>query len=277
MEPLGPAPDLASYDSILINSSAGKDSQAMLDYVVSLTDKASIPRERLTVVHADLGRMEWPGTLDLASEHAAHYNLRFEVVSRPQGNLLSHVRRRGMWPDAARRYCTSQHKTGQVQKLMTRIVANIRGVDEENGRPPRRVRLLNCMGMRSDESPARRKRPGYIQNLASSNGRRHVDDWLPIKDWTLEDVWRRIDKAGTRVHTAYALRMPRVSCSLCVLASKAALVQAARLRPDLAADYLEVEKEIHHDFRQNLPMRQIVELAAVDNAEERRQIENWVT
>jgi hypothetical protein len=31
-------PDLSSYHCILVNSSAGKDSQAMLDYLVELAD-----------------------------------------------------------------------------------------------------------------------------------------------------------------------------------------------------------------------------------------------
>ncbi len=46
-------PELASYDVILVNSSAGKDSQSMLDEVVRLCDAAGVPRSRLTVVHAD--------------------------------------------------------------------------------------------------------------------------------------------------------------------------------------------------------------------------------
>ena len=33
-------PDLASFDFIIVNTSAGKDSQAMLDYLVELADAA---------------------------------------------------------------------------------------------------------------------------------------------------------------------------------------------------------------------------------------------
>ncbi len=66
-------PDLATYHWIVLNSSAGKDSQAMLDYVVELSDQAGLPRSRLIVAHADLGRVEWPGTRALAEEQARHY------------------------------------------------------------------------------------------------------------------------------------------------------------------------------------------------------------
>ena len=45
-------PELVSYHWIVVNSSAGKDSQAMLDYVVEQCDQAHVPRERLVVALA---------------------------------------------------------------------------------------------------------------------------------------------------------------------------------------------------------------------------------
>ena len=81
-------PDITTYDLILLNSSAGKDSQAMIDYVVGLADAAGVPRTRLVVAHADLGRVEWKGTRALAERQAQAYGLRFEAIARPQGNLL---------------------------------------------------------------------------------------------------------------------------------------------------------------------------------------------
>jgi hypothetical protein len=46
-------PDLTTYHWITINSSAGKDSQAMLDVVVEQCDQVGVPRSRLVVAHAD--------------------------------------------------------------------------------------------------------------------------------------------------------------------------------------------------------------------------------
>src|SRR4051812_11013900 len=114
-------PDLTSYDWILLNSSGGKDSQAMLDSVYRQCSAVGVPLERLVVVHCDLGRVEWEGTRSLAARQAAHYGIRFEVVSRPQGDLLTHVELRGKWPSSTARYCTSDHKRGQVRTLMTRL------------------------------------------------------------------------------------------------------------------------------------------------------------
>src|SRR5262245_17495408 len=109
-------PNLTLYDIILVNSSAGKDSQAMLDVVVERAQVLSI-LNRVVVVHCDLGRVEWPGTRELAEAQARHYGVRFEVVRREQGDLLSQVRRRRKWPDPKRRYCTSDQKRAPVEKL----------------------------------------------------------------------------------------------------------------------------------------------------------------
>src|SRR5262249_32823092 len=107
-------PDLKAYHFLVLNSSAGKDSQAMLDYVVELADRAGVPRSRLLVAHADLGRVEWPGTRELAEEQARHYGLAFVAVARPQGDLLDHIPQRGMFPSPSARYCTANHKRGQI-------------------------------------------------------------------------------------------------------------------------------------------------------------------
>ena len=244
-------PDLASYDVILVNSSAGKDSQAMLDHVVGLAGAAGV-LERVVVVHCDLGRVEWEGTRELAEEQARHYGVRFEVVSRPQGDLLTQVEQRGMWPDAARRYCTSDHKRGQVYRLLTKLAAE---VSARTGR--RQARVLNCLGIRAEESPARAKKVPFQKDAQASNGRRHVDTWLPIFAWSLDDVWKTIRASGVRHHRAYDLGMPRLSCAFCVLASKGALLLAAKHNPELLDADVAVEQKIGHSFMKSLPIAQI--------------------
>lgn len=253
-------PDLAQYDVLLINTSGGKDSQAMLDHVVELADDAGV-RNRLVAVHADLGRMEWPGTRELAEEQVRHYGLRFEVVSRrtrtgQSQTLLEQVEQRGMWPASTSRYCTSDHKRGPITTLYTRLVAELRQSD-----PRRHVQLLNMLGLRAQESTARALKPALVINERASNGRRTVTDWLPLHDWSEQQVWDRIRASGVRHHPAYDLGMPRLSCRFCVLASTSALVRSAQLNPELAAEYAAVETRINHTFRKDLSMAQIIERA----------------
>lgn len=91
------------------------------------------------------------------------------------------------------------------------------------------------------------------------------DTWLPIHDWTERQVWQRIHASGVPYHPAYDAGMSRLSCSLCVLASRADLVRAAQLRPDLAAEYAALEVEIGHRFRNDMSMADIISAAAASN------------
>lgn len=255
-------PELADYDRILVNSSAGKDSQASL-HVVATAARAAGVSDRIVVVHADLGNAEWDGVPQLAAEHAAHYGLRFELVGRARAGktetILERVAQRGKWPDAARRWCTSDHKRGPIRTLMTRLSAELRESGQALDRP---VALLNVMGLRAEESPARSRRIPYAHNHSASNGRRRVDDWYPIHDWPLARVWDTIAAAGTRTHPAYAAGMTRLSCRFCVLASRADLICSARLNPVLAQRYAAVEQQTGHRFRVDLSMADVIAAAA---------------
>lgn len=253
-------PDLGSYDVIIVNSSAGKDSQAMLDVVHEAATARGLT-DRLVVVHCDLGRVEWPGTRELAERQAGVYGLRFEAVrNRNWADLLERIEARGKWPDNNNRYCTSEFKTGQVRILMTRLVREIRVAHywSANGRDGRPVRILNCLGLRRQESPRRAKKDPFRFDSLSSNGRRHVDEWLPILEWSVDDVWDRIRASGVEHHPAYDAGMPRLSCQFCVLASRSALTLAAQLSPGLAGEYAAAEERMGHRFRNDLSMADIL-------------------
>lgn len=261
-------PELASYHWIVLNSSAGKDSQAMLDLVVEHCDAARVRRDRLIVAHADLGRVEWPGTRELAEEQARHYGLAFVAVSRPQGDLLEHIERRGMFPSPAARYCTSDHKRGQIARVLTWLAHRSRRAGVK------KVRILNCLGLRAEESPARADRPAFGFDPRSSNGRRHVDCWLPLHAWTVQQVWDRIRASGVRHHPAYDLGMPRLSCCFCIFAPRSALLLAGKHNPELLAEYVAVERRIGHSFRVELPLASVQK--ALQYGEEPGTVKDWL-
>jgi 3'-phosphoadenosine 5'-phosphosulfate sulfotransferase (PAPS reductase)/FAD synthetase len=261
-------PDLTAYDWIVLNSSAGKDSQAVLDYVVERADRAGVPRGRLLVAHADLGRVEWPGTRELAEEQARHYGLAFVAVARPQGDLLEHIAQRGMFPSPAARYCTANHKRGQILKVLTRLAERSRQAGA------RVCRILNCLGLRAEESPARARRPPFAPNEVASNGRRWVDDWLPLHGWTAAQVWDRIRAGCVRHHPAYDLGMPRLSCCFCIFAPRSALLLAGKHNPELLAEYVRVERAIGHRFRKELPLADVQ--AALRRGEQPGPVHDWL-
>jgi 3'-phosphoadenosine 5'-phosphosulfate sulfotransferase (PAPS reductase)/FAD synthetase len=265
-------PYLPSYDWIVVCSSAGKDSLAMLDVVAGLAREAEV-LDRLVVVHADLGRVEWKGTRELAARQAALYGARFEVVTRPQGDLIDHIRARKRFPGPGlTRYCTSDHKRGPIFTLYTRLA-------KELGRRGRPARILECMGLRAEESPARAKQISFRRREDASNGRRLVDAWLPIHAWSTPAVWDHIRGKGLPYHPAYDLGMPRLSCCFCIYSPRAALMLAGKHNPELLAEYVALEAEIGHSFqhsgKRRLPIADVK--AALDRGEEagKEAIASW--
>lgn len=135
---------------------------------------------------------------------------------------------------------------------MTRLVAQHRAVHG-----PQPVRILNCLGLRAQESRARALRIPFGPEPSASNGRRHVDRWLPIHTWTTEQVWATIRASGLPWHPAYDAGLARLSCVLCVLAPRRQLELAARLNPDLARQYAVVEQRIGHRFKADLSITEV--------------------
>jgi 3'-phosphoadenosine 5'-phosphosulfate sulfotransferase (PAPS reductase)/FAD synthetase len=305
-----PSPSLSSYDVILINSSAGKDSLVMQSVVCKQAEELGI-LNRVVVVHCDLGRVEWQGTRELAVAQAAHFGVRFFAVFRRQGDLLTQIESRGKFPAPQQRYCTAHHKQNQVNRVFTQLTIEARSGDlleqiEERGKFPdprrryctsdqkrapvhrlltaladearghdrKRIRILNCMGMRADESPARAKKKPFTASKAS-NGRRQVEDWLPLHRWTLAEIWRHIDTTGLRplVHYAYSLGMPRLSCCFCIFSTRSALLLAGKHNRALLDEYVAVERRIGHRFKNDLSLAEIA--AALDAGEEPGPVSDW--
>jgi 3'-phosphoadenosine 5'-phosphosulfate sulfotransferase (PAPS reductase)/FAD synthetase len=206
-----------------------------------------------------------------STEHAAWYGLRHEVVCREvtgedgervAESLSEHIEAHGMWPDAARRYCTSDLKRAPVYRLMTRLAREQQAVGVTG-----RVRILNVLGLRAQESPHRAAMAAFSHDQRATNQTvRHVDQWLPIHGWHADQVWARIQEAGTRPHPVYAAGLPRLSCRFCVLASESALIRAAQLDPQGARHRADMEQRMGHQFRLGLPMRAIIARAQASPA-----------
>jgi hypothetical protein len=77
-------------------------------------------------------------------------------------------------------------KRGPVHRLMTRLAAEQRATRVTG----RRVRILNVLGLRAQESPRRAlKLPFSCDQRATNTTVRLVDEWLPIHAWTASQVW----------------------------------------------------------------------------------------
>ena len=235
---------------VALSHSGGKDSQAMTILVSRL-----VPPGQLLVVHAPLGHIEWPGTMahiERTVPPGVPVILAYTATGK---SLLERIEQRGRFPDARRRFCTSDMKRGPIERELRRYL---------KAHPRFGGRIVNAMGMRADESPARAKRAPWRRNDRNSRAGREWFDWLPIHGLATEQVFDVIGGAGQTPHWAYAAGMSRLSCSFCILASRSDLTRAAELRPALYREYAALERRIGHTLS---PARiQLPELTGVPAA-----------
>lgn len=234
----------------VVSHSGGKDSQAMMLKVAGL-----VPTDQLLVVHAPLGHVEWPGTI----EHIqATIPAGVPLVLAPLASgksLLDRVRDRGMFPDPGRRWCTSDFKRTPIEREIRRW---LKVHPQHNGL------VVHCMGLRGEESCSRAKLSTWSFSKRNSKAGRTWYDWLPIHHWTTDQVFTLIRECGQQPHWAYAKGMSRLSCSFCIMASRADLTKAATLRPGLYAEYVHLEDELGHTLSPSLvPLESLTGIVAV--------------
>lgn len=242
--------DLVAAGALVVsNHSGGKDSQAMLIKLLDI-----VPRDQLLVVHASLGAMEWPGAMELARDQAASADIPF-IVATAAKTLLEMVARRfetrpevPSWPSANTRQCTSDLKRGPIQREVRRYA-------KANGFKV----IVNCLGLRAEESPGRAKRPAFSK-IGISNSVNTWYEWLPIHDMLTADVFSAISGAGQKPHYAYALGNDRLSCVFCIMGSRGDIGNGARQHPELLGQYDALEK--HTGYTMHMSRIPLVELAA---------------
>lgn len=216
----------------VVNDSGGKDSQALRIILSRI-----IPAAQLLVVHASLGEVEWAGALEHARDGAARAGLPF-IVARATKTFLEMVERRfesrpevPSWPSASTRQCTSDLKRNPINREIRHELKR-RGL----------LKVVNCMGIRSEESVSRSKLQPVKRNETNSVAGREWWDWLPIHAMSRVEVFATISAAGEEPHPAYALGNERLSCMFCIMASKNDLTNAARQNPALYRKYVQLEQ-----------------------------------
>jgi 3'-phosphoadenosine 5'-phosphosulfate sulfotransferase (PAPS reductase)/FAD synthetase len=124
-----------------------------------------------------------------------------------------------MFPSPQYRQCTSDLKRGPIDKFIRSL--------------PHKV-IVNCMGIRSEESRPRSRLSPLDRNEALSTQRRTVCNWLPIFDRTLSDVLAWHWANAIRLHPVYVPEyhkdgttggyLRRFSCRVCIFSTDADLV-----------------------------------------------------
>ena len=205
----------------VINHSGGKDSQAMTAEL-----KKIIPTDQIIVVHATLPGMEWEGTLEHIENTTTGLDLKVCSAGKTFEEMVcTRFEKRPEdpnFPSPKYRQCTSDLKRSPIEKL-------IRHYMKENNLSL----IVNCMGLRAEESSARAKANTFKLNERNSKAGREWYDWLPIHDFTIDMVWDSIMMAQQKRHWAYDVGASRLSCALCIMSTKADLIIGAKHNPNV--------------------------------------------
>ena len=228
---------------VALSHSAGKDSQAMTILLSEI-----VPHDQLVPVHAPLAEVEWSGTIPhIQTTLPEGVPLILAPVASGK-TLLERVEGRGMWPSSSIRWCTSDFKISPIQRQLRRYLKT---------HPRFGGQLVTAMGMRAQESATRARKAPWRRNDSMSVAGREVFDWLPVFDFSTDDVFRVIHDAGQSPHWIYE-HLPRCSCAFCIFSSPDQLRCATELRPELYRRYAALERRIGHTLSPSrVPLTQL--------------------
>ena len=245
---------------LIVNMSGGKDSVKMLG-----TLRQKYPTVRIIAVMADTGfeHVNPISAADFAKQICDSFNVELHIVKNPNKTYLEMVERRGMFPSSATRQCTSDLKRGPIQTWIRRAVKS--GLITEKF-------IINCMGLRAQESPARAKQPRFKKNVSLSKAGRMVWDWLPIHRDSLADVlqWHWTNNvplhpvyvpeyhADKQANSEFKGYLRRLSCRVCIFSTKAdlhAIYQRDRAAFDMVSN---LETKMNFTMRSGESLVQII-------------------
>lgn len=267
---------------LMTSISGGKDSQAMSLALVRECQQQGWAEP--VFVHCGLGAMEWSITSQVVEDQAKGHDL---VVLRKDHDLLEGIQRRmekrpdaPPFPSSAARYCTAGWKREVTDSFVRRTY-----VED--------VTVIVAQGIRADESPARAKKPIVRERTSSAPTKnRLVLDWYPIFHWSEDMVWSEIyggynlidqhrdltarwverhepesveqvytwlkNALNYQGHPAYALGNQRLSCALCVLASRNDLMNGARWNPHIYQALVDIELQSGFTFTQKTSLKDLM-------------------
>lgn len=275
--------DLHSYQKYIVSFSGGKDSTALLLFLL----ENDVPRERIELWHQEIdgrGRtlFDWEVTPDycrklgMAFGIPVYYQwklggfmremLRKESLTAPvcfelpggeikqvggvRGKYATRMRFPQPSPDLSVRWCSAYLK---IDVCATALRSQERFQN---------IRTLVLSGERGEESKQRANYAILEPDKADlRNGRkffRYVDRYRPIRDWKEKQIWDLLEKYRIRAHPCYFMGFGRCSCKFCVFGNQNQFASAACISKHQAADLIQFEKDFGYTLKRDTDLETLI-------------------
>jgi 3'-phosphoadenosine 5'-phosphosulfate sulfotransferase (PAPS reductase)/FAD synthetase len=162
------------------------------------------------------------------AEHLEYLRGRLGPITALSGalSMVDLIRKKGMFPSRARRFCTEELKTFPARDYL-------------NARMDAGDDVINAVGIRRDESQAR----GAMAEWEWMDGF-DCEVWRPLVTWTLADVIAIHKRHDVRPNRLYLMGMDRVGCWPCINSNKGEVRKIAELDPARIDEIRALEAEV---------------------------------
>lgn len=202
--------------SVVASLSTGKDSVALSLFLM----ENGIEHERIFL---DTG-WEAPEV----QEHLEYLRKALGPITALSGPLgmVDLIRKKGMFPSRARRFCTQELKTFPARDYLN---ARIDAGDD----------VINAVGIRRGESEARSLSSEW-EWMADWD----CEIWRPLVDWTVDDVIAIHKRHNIKPNRLYLKCFKRVGCFPCINSNKGEVRLIADIAPEKIDELRALEAEI---------------------------------
>ena len=275
--------DLYSYDKYIVSFSGGKDSTALLLFLLD----NGVPKEKIELWHQDIdgkgqSLFDWEVTPDYCRKLGAAFGVPVYFQWKDGGFAREMLRDNQLTapvffelPDG-----TVTHTGGEKGKPSTRrkfpqpspdlrvrwcsayLKIDVCATALRHDTRFQNIRTLVLSGERGEES---KQRAGYAilepDKADLRNGKkifRHIDRFRPIRDWKEQQIWDILEKYRVRPHPCYFMGFGRCSCKFCVFGNCHQFASAACVSKQQASRLIAFEKEFGYTMKRDTDLSSLI-------------------